>query len=97
MALMVIIHIKGGTLDQYDQATKELFNGTLQPSELPDGLLSHAAAQTDDGVKVVDIWNSKDTFDSFQEKLTPALQHANAPQAEPKLYEVHNYMISKTT
>lgn len=92
MATMVVMHVKGGTLDQYDQATKELFDGTLQPAELPEGLLSHAAAQTDDGVKIVDIWESKDAFNTFSSRLVPALKHASAPPTEPKFYEVHNFM-----
>lgn len=91
MPTMVVLYVKGGTLDQYDQATKEIF-GTLQPTELPDGLLSHAVAKTDDGVKVVDIWESKEKFDAFGAQLLPALEHAKMPQTEPKLYEVHNFL-----
>ena len=85
MAVMVMMYIKGGTLDQIDQATKEIFNGTLQPTELPDGLLSHVAVATDDGVKVVDVWDSKEKFEAFGAKLMPALQHANMPPTEPKV------------
>jgi hypothetical protein len=91
---MVVLYIKGGTLEQYDQATKEIF-GTLQPTELPDGLWSHAAAQTDDGVKVVDIWESKAKFEAFGTRLMPALQHAQVPQTQPKFYEVHNFLRAK--
>jgi hypothetical protein len=87
---MVVLHVKGGTLEQYDQATKEIF-GTLQPKELPDGLWSHAVAQTDDGVKVVDIWESKEKFEAFGAKLIPALQHAQIPETQPKFYELHNF------
>jgi hypothetical protein len=90
--IMVVIYVKGGTLDQYDQASKEVLGGTLQPSELPDGLLSHVAAATDDGVKVVDVWNSKEQFETFGQKLMPALQHANVPPTEPKIFEVHNFL-----
>lgn len=91
MEILVILNFTGGTLEQYDQATKELF-GTLQPSELPDGLLSHVAVQTDDGVKVVDVWESRSKFDAFGAKLLPALQHAQAPEAQPEIYPVHNFL-----
>jgi len=89
---MVVMYVKGGTLEQYDQASKEIFNGTLQPKELPDGLWSHVAAATDDGVKVVDVWESKEKFEAFGAKLMPALEHAQVPPTEPKFYEVHNFL-----
>jgi hypothetical protein len=92
MAIMMVMHVKGGTLEQYDQATKEVFDGTLQPAQLPDGLLSHTAAKSDDGIKVVDVWESKEKFDAFGAKLMPALQHANMPEVQPMIYEVHNFL-----
>lgn len=91
MPIMMVLYVKGGTLGQYDQATKEIF-GTLQPSELPNGLLSHAVAETGEGVRVVDVWASKEDFDAFGAKLLPALQHAKVPPTEPKIYEVHNFL-----
>lgn len=92
MSVMVVIYVKGGKLEQYDQATKEVFGGTLQPSQLPEGLLAHVAAATDDGVKIVDVWESKDNFEAFGAKLMPALQHAQFSSVEPKFYEVHNFL-----
>ena len=83
MSTMVMLYVKDGTLEQYDQATKEIF-GSLQPSELPDGLWSHAVVQTDGGIKVVDIWESKEKFEAFGAKLMPALQHAHVPETQPK-------------
>lgn len=91
MSVMVVVNVEGGTLEQYDQATNELF-GSLQPSELPAGLLSHAAVKTDNGMKVVDIWESQEDFDKFAERLVPALQHAQVPETPPKFYEVHNFL-----
>jgi hypothetical protein len=93
MAIMMVLKIDGGTLEQYDQATKEVFGGTLTPSELPKGLWSHVCVQTDDGIKVVDVWESKADFEAFGVKLMPALQHAQLPpEMEPKFYDVHNFL-----
>lgn len=92
MAIMVVIYGKGGTIEQYDQISKEVLGGTLQPSVLPDGLLSHAAAKTDDGFKVVDVWESQSQFEAFGAKLMPAVQKAGLGDIQPKIYEVHNFL-----
>lgn len=95
MAVMMVLKVDGGTLDQYDQATKEVFGGTLTPSELPKGLLSHVCVATDNGVKVVDVWDSKEDFEAFGAVLVPAMKNANVPStAVPKFYEVHNFLKS---
>lgn len=90
MGTMVMVYAEGVTLEQYDQATKEIF-GILQPKDLPDGLWSHAVVQAEKGIKIVDIWESKEKFEAFGAKLIPAMKHANIPKIQPKFYEVHNF------
>lgn len=92
MAIMMVLVVEGGTLVQYDQATKEVFDGTLTPSTLPKGLWSHVCVKTDSGIKVVDVWESKEAFEAFGARLLPALQHARMPESQPKFYEVHNFV-----
>lgn len=93
MPTLVLLKIKDGTLDQYDKTTTEIF-GSLQPKpeELPDGLLSHAVFAIEDGVKVIDVWETKDNFEAFGSKLIPALQKAGVNLPEPKFYELHNFL-----
>lgn len=41
----------------------------------PDGLIVHVATETSNGVHVVDVWESKDAFDKFNNaQLMPAMQ-----------------------
>jgi len=54
----------------------------------PAGLIVHVATETANGVHVVDIWESKETFEKFNaDRLTPAMQQAmierNIPLAGP--------------
>jgi hypothetical protein len=51
--------------------------------ELPAGLIVHAAGPTDEGVRMVDVWQSEDAYRAFrEERLLPLL--ARRPGA-PKL------------
>ena len=52
----------------------------------------HWAAKTDDGLHVVDVWESREVFDKFaQEQIGPYTQEAGIPAPpETTYYEVHN-------
>jgi hypothetical protein len=39
--------------------------------ELPDGLILHVAGPTDEGVRVIDVWDTEDAYQTF---LTGRLQ-----------------------
>ena len=58
---------------------------------LPDGLIAHVAGPTDEGVRVIDIWESEATWERFRaERLAPALAAlAGSAQPEPTFRDVH--------
>jgi hypothetical protein len=44
------------------------------PESAPDGLIAHMAGEIDGGIRIVDIWESRDLFDRFlQQQLGPAM------------------------
>ncbi|MGD0284695.1 MAG: hypothetical protein ABSB12_03835 [Candidatus Saccharimonadales bacterium] len=92
MPVLMMLKVKDGTLEQYDITTKKVFNGTLNPTDLPKGLLSHVCIQTDSGLEIYDVWDSKEDFNLFGEKLVPALNQADMPVASPEFFEVHNFL-----
>ena len=50
----------------------------------PPGALFHWATKTDDGFRVVDVWESREPFDSFaQEKIGPLTQQAGPHRGAP--------------
>jgi hypothetical protein len=89
MAIGLILDFEGGTLDQYDQVVEKMDLG----GKVPDGAHFHWVAKTDDGVRVVDVWEDPAKFEAFAaEKIGPL--SAEAGLGEPKItqYEVHNIL-----
>ena len=92
MAVGVQLDFKGGTLEQYDEIVKRMGFRPRGPGA-PGGLF-HWVTKTEDGIRVTDVWESRDIFDKFaQEKIGPISQEVGvtAPP-EIQFFEVHNYL-----
>ncbi len=91
MPILMIMDIEGATAEQYDRVDELL--GGLTPENAPAGLISHAAAVTDSGFMVADVWESAEDLQRFfDEKLGAAIAEAGLPQAEPRIVPVHNHI-----
>jgi hypothetical protein len=57
----------------------------------PPGLLLHLAGPTDEGFRVIDIWDSERAFNRFRsERLQPAIAALGGPASpEPTFRELH--------
>jgi len=89
MAVGLILDYRGGTLAQYDRIS-EMMPGA---GRLGEGAIFHWVAATDDGVRVVDVWEDRATFDKFDEEmLGPFTADVGAPQPEITEYEVHKML-----
>ncbi len=77
MAVIVIQEFEA-TTDQYDQVNDKLGR------EAPNGLIAHAGAESGSGkMKVVDIWESKEKWESFLNgRLGPAVVEVMGPPPE---------------
>jgi len=92
MAILMILDIPGGTVGQYDKVNEIM---GVDDDNTPDGLISHAAGPTDDGLLIVDVWESEDALNRFVgEQVMPAMQQAAVPQAQPRVLPVHNRIDS---
>lgn len=91
MAVAVQIDFEGGTFDQYDEVCQKMGLTPLGPG--PAGAISHFATMTDTGLRVVDVWETREQFDAFaQEQIGPFTQEvglAGPPQIQ--FFDVHNY------
>ena len=73
---VILVH-QGPTLSQegYEEAIRRLTRGkdrTESPSDWPvEGLLVHAAGQSEDGFRIVDVWESEDAFAALARPLCP--------------------------
>ncbi len=89
MAVAIVMDWDEGTLEQYDEVIGKMGfepNGVGAPNAL-----FHWAAKSGDGIRVVDVWESREAFDAFaQDQIGPLT--AQAGLAEPKMafFDVHN-------
>jgi len=69
-------------LGHYDQARE----GVRWEEEPPEGAIFHVAWMGDDGVHVVDVWESEEAFNKFaEERLMPAVKGQLGIPGEPKV------------
>ena len=61
MAVAIEMRFSGATLAQYDEVMRLMDLG----DSAPDGALFHWVAATEDGIKVVDVWETMDQFNTF--------------------------------
>lgn len=80
----------GATLDQYDQVIGKMgFEHDGAGAE--EGGVFHWVAKTDDGLLVVDVWESDAHFEAFaKEQIMPITQEVGVAEPEITRYEVYN-------
>jgi hypothetical protein len=81
----------GMNAGQYEAVMDELGLRSETPS-WPNGIISHTAGFTSDGMYVVDVWNSQQNFDAFvQNRLRPAFNAVgDLPQPRVITFDVYN-------
>ena len=87
MAIGFIFNNPGQTQEQYDAAVEQL---NLAES-LPEGWIFHVAGPTEDGWRVVEVWESQEAADAyFQGRLGQVLQNAGVSLGQPDTFTVYN-------
>ena len=77
MAVVVVNEVEGGTQEFYEGVTSKVMAG----GELPPGAQVHIAGPTENGWRVITVWDSEEDFQRFRdEKLIPALQDAGGEE-----------------
>jgi hypothetical protein len=69
MAVVLVRHGPSLTQERHEETVRRLTNGRSRMESLSDwpveGILSHVAGQTENGFRVVDVWESKEACDRF--------------------------------
>jgi hypothetical protein len=93
MAIAIQLDFPGTTLDQYDEVIKRM--GLSGGQSTPPNALFHWVTKTDEGIRVVDVWESREAFDKFsEEQIGPITQAVGVPApSNVEYYDVHNYLI----
>jgi hypothetical protein len=73
--------------DKYDEVIRRLESEGDFP---PEGLEFHVCFRPEGQVAVSEVWESKEQFEAFGERLMPILSDAGIDPGEPSLIEVHN-------
>ena len=80
MAVAVVLDFPGGTMEQYHEVVRRM---GLE-GRMPAGGLFHAAGLYEDGLRVVDTWEDRETFLPFAESQIRPLTQA-VGMAEPRV------------
>ena len=76
------------TTEQYDETVRRLEKLGDWP---PEGLEYHVAFRSNGEFRVSEIWDSREKFDAFAERLMPVLDDVGIQlSGEPEMLEVHN-------
>ena len=76
------------TTEQYDETVRRLETMGDWP---PEGLEYHVAFKLDGDLRVSEIWDSRERFDAFGERLMPVLKDVGIElSGEPEMLEIHN-------
>ena len=72
------------TAAQYDEAIRKLGN------DAPDGRDYHVCFGEDGNLRVSEIWDSREQFAAFGERLMPILAEVGIDPGKPEFIEVHS-------
>ncbi len=76
------------TTEQYDESIRRL---EKSGDWLPEGLEYHVAFKSNGNFRVSEIWDSREQFDAFGERLMPLLKDLGIElSGEPEMLEIHN-------
>ena len=75
------------TAEQYDESIRRLKEAGVFP---PDGLDYHVCFGPEGDMRVSEIWDSREQFEAFGERLMPLLADVGIEfSGEPEIFEVH--------
>jgi len=94
MAVAVEMNFRGASTDQYDQVIQKM--GLKQGGPMPPGGISHFVTESEGGLRIIDVWESKEQFQKFaQEQIGPYSREAGiTEEPEIRFYDVHNYLTT---
>jgi hypothetical protein len=88
MSIVVRFNPVGLTAEQYDATTQKLEEAGVEFP--PEGLDYHVCFGPEGNLRVSEIWDSREQFDAFGERLMPVLTEAGIEfSGEPEVFEVH--------
>ena len=75
------------TTEQYEESVRRLQESGDFPA---DGMDYHCAYFVDGSLRVSEIWDSREQWEAFGERLMPLLADIGIEPGEPEILDVHN-------
>jgi hypothetical protein len=89
MSIVVRFAPSSATTEQYDEAVRKHQEAGIELP--PDGMEYHVSfVGPDDNVRVSEIWDSREQWQAYGERLMPILAEIGIDAGEPEVFEVHN-------
>jgi hypothetical protein len=87
MSIVVRFPSDGTSRRQYDQVRNSLAEAGEWPA---DGCQLHVVFGDENDLRVSEVWESREKFEAFGEKLQPKLEEAGIQlSGEPEIFEAH--------
>jgi hypothetical protein len=83
MSVLIRFAPKNLTTEHYDEAIRKLGD------ENPDGRELHVCFGEDGSLRVSEVWDSREQFAAFGERLMPILAEVGIDPGEPEFIEVY--------
>ena len=95
MAVGVQVDYRDVSLEQYDEVVEIM--GLLPGGPPPSGVIFHCVTKTDDGIRVIDVWESRQAFEAFQDEETAPIFRKIGVSDPPEttFFPVHNYFVTR--
>ena len=92
MAIAVEVNFNGhgATLENYLKGLK-ILGGTPGGPHPDPNCLFHWITEAGGGLRVTDVWTSKDKFEAFLPKVAASSEQAGLPKPQTKFIDVANY------
>jgi hypothetical protein len=87
MSIVVRFHPTGMSTQMYEDAVRQVEASGQFP---PDGMEYHVCFGEDGDLRVSEIWDSREKFEAFGERLMPILSGIGIQPGEPEVLEVQN-------
>jgi hypothetical protein len=88
MSIVVRFHPTGMSTATYEEAVRRVEEAGQFP---PDGMDYHVCFGPDGDLRVSEIWDSREKFEAFGERLMPILADVGIQfSADPEIFEVQN-------
>jgi len=97
MAIVAVFQGPTLTRKRYEDSVSSMMNGKTRPESPSDwpvkGLLAHIAGEGSNGFRVVDVWESDESFQKFGETLMPTLEKLGI-NVEPEIYPAVSFVTA---